>query len=208
MIKRRGWNRKNADWKSQKADESLRVGYLSDILRFPAEDLVFLDESIFNEKTGWRHFAYAPIGAPARYEAPINCGRTWAICAAMTIDGWLPCTGFKEGYYNTKEFLYWINNRLLPSLRQEFGPRPKVIIMDNLRIHNDPRVKQAIEAAGHIVRLLPPYSPDFDPIELTFATLKAWIRRHYYYKRQQYPEFGSFLRAAVEESRCDRFAAL
>lgn len=42
--------------------ETLRRAYLDDIRRFVAEDLIFLDESIFNEETGWRHHAYAPIG--------------------------------------------------------------------------------------------------------------------------------------------------
>jgi hypothetical protein len=56
------------------------------------------------------------------------------------------------------------------------------------------------------VKYLPPYSPDFNPIELTFATLKAWIRRHYHYLRPAYQNFGDFIRAAIERSRCDRFA--
>jgi transposase len=58
------------------------------------------------------------------------------------------------------------------------------------------------------VRFLPPYSPDFNSIELTFATLKSWIRRHYYYLRSMYQNFGLFLRAAITLSRCDRFALL
>jgi hypothetical protein len=41
--------------------------YREEISRFPANDLVFLDESIFNEKTSWRHMTYAPIGHEVRY---------------------------------------------------------------------------------------------------------------------------------------------
>src|SRR5436190_21964516 len=52
------------------------------------------------KKTGWRHQAYAPIGEEARYAADVRRGWTWSICAAMTLNGWLSCTGIKEGYYN------------------------------------------------------------------------------------------------------------
>jgi hypothetical protein len=73
--------------------------------QFAAEDLVFLDESMFNEKTGWRYRAYGPIGQDIRYPADIQRGRTWSICAAMTIDGWLLYTGVKEGYFQTPDLL-------------------------------------------------------------------------------------------------------
>ncbi|KAF2174675.1 hypothetical protein K469DRAFT_613756, partial [Zopfia rhizophila CBS 207.26] len=53
---------------------------------------------------------------------------------------------------------------------------------------------------------LPPYSPDFNPIELTFGVLKAWIRRNYPYMRRQYTNFGDFLKACIQQSRCDQFA--
>ena len=48
---------------SMNRSETLRRAYLDNIRRFVAEDLIFLDGSIFNEKTGWRHHAYAPIGS-------------------------------------------------------------------------------------------------------------------------------------------------
>ena len=81
-----------------------------------ADDLVFLDESIFNEKTGWRHQAYTPIGDEARYDADIRQDQTWSICAAMTINGWLDCTGIKQGYFNADEFYTWLCQTFLPML--------------------------------------------------------------------------------------------
>jgi transposase len=174
--------------------------------QFTADDLIFLDESIFNEKTGWRHQAYAPIGHEARYDANVRRGRTWSICAAMTLDGWISCTGVKEGYFNSDDFFDWLSNQFLPAVNQKSQGRPMVIIMDNLSIHINQRVVDSIERAGHLVRFLPPYSPDFNPIELTFSVLKSWIRRHYYFVRQAYDNFGDFLRAAIVQSRCDRFA--
>ena len=146
--------------------------------QFTQEDLVFPDESIFNEKTGWRHHAYGPVGHPARYAQDIRRGKTWAILPAYTVDGYLPCTGVKEGYYSREDFLHWIEQCLLPTLRLAYGDRPKVVILDNVSIYTSDEVTALIQRAGCLVRYLPPYSPDYNPIELTFAVLKAWIRRN------------------------------
>jgi len=48
-----------------------------------------------------------------------------------------------------------------------------VVIMDNNSVHIEERVVQAVQAEEHLIRFLPPYSPDFNPIELTFSVLKA-----------------------------------
>ena len=73
--------------------------------QFAAENLVFLDESIFNEKTGWRYCAFGPIGHDIRYPADIQQDCTWSICAAMTVSGWLPCTRVKKGYFQMLDLL-------------------------------------------------------------------------------------------------------
>lgn len=104
-LKRQKWTRKELRRISLNRSGDLRRLYIDDIRHFAAEDLVFLDESIFNEKTGWRHRAYAPIGDEARYSADLRRGDTWSICAAMTLDGWLPCTRVKKGYYSAEDFI-------------------------------------------------------------------------------------------------------
>jgi transposase len=63
-----------------------------------------------------------------------------------------------------------------------------------------------IEAEGHVVRFLPPYSPDFNPIELTFSVLKAWLQRNYVWTRSSFKKFGDYLVWAIGHSRCDRSA--
>ena len=117
--------------------------------------------------------AYAPIGHEARYFADISRGATWSICAATTIGGWLPCTGVKAGYWNREDFLTWLSTKLLPCIREQFGDKPIVVIMDNLGLHVDDSITETIEGAGYIVRYLPPYSPDFNPIEMSFHILKS-----------------------------------
>jgi transposase len=52
-----------------------------------------------------------------------------------------------------------------------------VVIMDNLSSHKRASVRELIEAAGATLRFLPPYSPDFNPIEKAFSKLKAMLRK-------------------------------
>jgi len=52
-----------------------------------------------------------------------------------------------------------------------------VVIMDNLSSHKRVAVKEKVEAAGATLRFLPPYSPDFNPIEKAFSRLKAMLRK-------------------------------
>lgn len=53
-----------------------------------------------------------------------------------------------------------------------------VIIMDNAKIHHDEVLVESVEEAGGKVIYLPPYSPDFNPIETAFSSLKAWFKRY------------------------------
>ena len=61
--------------------------------------------------------------------------------------------------------------------------------------------------AGSKVLYLPPYSPDYNPIELSFSVLRAWVKRHYHAFWPIFEgDFCAFLRHAIQESECDRFA--
>ena len=73
---------------------------------------------------------------------------------------------------NGKIFLIYIRKVLVPSLQPG-----DVVIMDNLSSHKVTGVKDAIEAAGARLLYLPPYSPDFNPIEQAFSKLKALLRK-------------------------------
>ena len=184
----------------------LRDAWQTEMLEFTAEQLVFVDESLFKMMSCWRSMAYGPIGDPARYHDDMDRGDTWSILPAYTKNGYLPCTGIRKGYYNTEAFVEWLNNELLPYCNPFPGPR-SIICLDNASIHTNPVIEEAIQAAGLKVRYLPPYSPDFNPIELTFSVLKAWMRRNYRELRAQFEgEFGLFLAHAIEVSGCDRFA--
>jgi transposase len=69
-------------------------------------------------------------------------------------------------------FLAYVEQVLVPTLTPG-----DIVIMDNLPAHKSAAVRRAIEAVGAELRLLPPYSPDFNPIENAFAKLKALLRK-------------------------------
>ena len=87
-----------------------------------------------------------------------------------------------DGPMNGEAFLAYVEQALVPELR----PRD-IVIMDNLPAHKVHGVRQAIEAAGASLRYLPPYSPDFNPIEMAFAKLKARCAPP---QREPSPTFG------------------
>eukprot|EP00732_Lithocolla_globosa_P005465 Lithocolla_globosa_v1_NODE_5669_length_1204_cov_3.101828.p1 type:complete len:134 gc:universal NODE_5669_length_1204_cov_3.101828:735-334(-) len=73
-------------------------------------------------------------------------------------------------------FLQFLNDKLIPTLTPFPGPR-SIVVMDNASIHHDPRVRFLIENAGAYVVYLSPYSPDFNPCELSYDWIKDWLKR-------------------------------
>jgi transposase len=83
----------------------------------------------------------------------------------------LTATAVFDGPIDNDSFRAYIEQVLMPTLR-----RGDVVVLDNLAAHKQPEVRAAIEAVGALLRFLPPYSPDFNPIELAFAKLTAFLR--------------------------------
>jgi transposase len=77
-----------------------------------------------------------------------------------------------DGPMNGEIFLAYVERCLAPTLK-----RNDIVVMDNLPAHKVPGVQDAIEAAGAMVRYLPQYSPDLNPIEMPFSKVKAFLRK-------------------------------
>ncbi|MDA1310444.1 MAG: transposase, partial [Proteobacteria bacterium] len=77
-----------------------------------------------------------------------------------------------DGAMNGAAFLAYVEHVLVPSLN-----KGDIVVMDNLPAHKPTTVRLAIEAAGAELRFLPPYSPDFNPIEMAFSKLKAFLKK-------------------------------
>lgn len=158
-------------------DPEKRITYLRALRRIiqskGSTNLVYMDESGF-EYDAYRPAGWAPKGKKVHGNAIGSIKRRTNLIAA------------KRGKQLLAPILYqgstdtaWVNNWLEQHLFKELHPK-STIIMDNAPFHNKKDIKRLAQEAGHQVLFLPPYSPDFNPIEKDFAIMK---KRRIYNKK-------------------------
>ncbi len=118
-----------------------------------------------------RRYGRAPRGERLRAAIPHGHWKTTTFVAGLRITGMTAPLVF-DGPINAQVFEAYVEQFLAPTLRPG-----DIVIMDNLSSHKGSKVRELIEAAGASLRYLPPYSPDFNPIEKAFAKLKAHLRK-------------------------------
>ena len=112
-----------------------------------------------------------PRGERLRAGVPHGHWKTTTFVAGLTTRGMI-APFVLDGPINRDAFETYVEKVLVPELQPG-----DIVIMDNLSSHKGPRVREMIEAAGARLLYLPPYSPDFNPIENAFAKLKAHLRK-------------------------------
>lgn len=110
-------------------------------------------------------------GQRLRVGVPHGHWKTTTLVAGLTTRG-MVAPLVLDGAINRHAFEVYVEKVLAAELRPG-----DIVIMDNLSSHKGPRVREMIEAAGASLLYLPPYSPDFNPIENAFAKLKALLRK-------------------------------
>ncbi|UPT90357.1 IS630 family transposase [Bradyrhizobium barranii subsp. apii] len=133
------------------------------------ERLVFIDETSANTKMA-RLYGRSPRGERCRAAIPHGHWKTTTFTAGLRSDG-LIAPLVLDGPMDGDAFLAYVEQLLAPSLRPG-----DTVIMDNLPAHKVHGVREAIQAVGASLLYLPPYSPDFNPIEMAFSKLKALLR--------------------------------
>lgn len=118
-----------------------------------------------------RRYSRARRGMRVHDAVPKNVGRN------VTILGALSCTGLDavmtvDGATDTAVFRAYVEQVLVPKLVAD-----DIVVMDNLSVHKVSGIRETIEAAGAQFIYLPPYSPDFSPIESCWSKLKASQRK-------------------------------
>ena len=132
--------------------------------------LVFIDETWASTNMA-RRYGRAPRGQRLRVGVPHGHWKTTTFVAGLRNRG-IVAPFVLDGPINRTAFEAYVEKVLVPELRPG-----DIVVMDNLSSHKGPRVRQMIEAAGGSLVYLPPYSPDFNPIENAFAKLKALLRK-------------------------------
>jgi len=131
--------------------------------------LVFLDE--FGAATNMtRRYARGPSGQRVAGTVPHGDWTLVSTIAAMTLRGVVASASF-EGATDTDTFVAFVREALVPAL--EPG---QVVVLDNLSVHKAPVAAALVEAAGCRLLPLPPYSPDYNPIEMAISKVKALLR--------------------------------
>ncbi len=124
--------------------------------------MVFLDESGFSLALH-RLYGWATRGKRLIEAVPYGRGKNLSLLGAMDKGGML-CTRQKEGALDRKEVEAFLEDDLLPRL-----PAGSVLVLDNATIHHGGNLARLADAAGCSLLYLPPYSPDFKPIEMAWA---------------------------------------
>ena len=132
--------------------------------------LVFIDETGASTKMA-RLRGRARRGQRCRAPIPHGHWKTTTFTGALRLSG-MTAPMVLDGPMNADAFRAYIDQVLVPTLAPG-----DVVIMDNLPAHRSATIRDAIEAAGAELRYLPPYSPDFNPIENAFAKLKSILRK-------------------------------
>ena len=110
-------------------------------------------------------------GERCRAAVPHGHWKTTTFTAGLRLSG-MTAPMVLDGAMNGTAFLAYVEQVLVPTL--SLGD---IVVVDNLPAHKSAGVRSAIEAAGASLRHLPPYSPDFNPIEQAFSKLKALLRK-------------------------------
>lgn len=132
--------------------------------------LVFLDESGMRLGSPTR-YGWSPRGEKALGKAVHGAWKTVTMLGAIGLDGF---RGFAniEAATSSDVFRAFVIQQLVPNLRAG-----DCVVMDNLAAHRDALARQAIERAGASILFLPPYSPEWNPIEKLWSKLKEFVRR-------------------------------
>ena len=104
-------------------------------------------------------------------EAPRNWGKNVTLISSISSEGMGPSMSI-EGSSDTESFGLYMRNVLAPQLKSG-----QIVLMDNLSVHKSRWVRELIEKKGCQLWLLPPYSPDFNPIEEAFSKVKNLLRK-------------------------------
>jgi transposase len=132
--------------------------------------LVFLDET-FGTTTMTRRYGWGPTDQRVRDAVPHGHWKTTTFVAALRLEG-LIAPMLVDGTLNGELFVQYVRQELAPQLRPG-----DILVMDNLPTHKTRGVIAAIAQRDARVVYLPPYSPDFNPIEQVFSQIKNELRR-------------------------------
>jgi len=164
--------------------------------KYSPNQLIFIDESSKDERTLSRHYGYSLRNTHAVEKTVFVRGKRYTMLPALSLDG-IIALDIMEGSCDKQRFNKFIMDKVVCRVRcilllividsllslqlPQMRPYPEkhsVIVLDNAQIHHNADWIDMVKNAGGHVEFLPPYSPDFNPIELAFSSIKAFLKRY------------------------------
>ncbi|CAD6978841.1 unnamed protein product [Tilletia controversa] len=139
------------------------------------EQLIFVDESGFDSRTGQRRYGWARLGHRAVKTGTGKRTQRATLIPGLTVDG-IIAPKIYHSTVNADVFYDYLISHLLPQTMPFPGPG-SVIVMDNVPFHRSPQIKQVIQRFGCRFEYVAPWSPWLNPIEEAFSKIKASLRR-------------------------------
>lgn len=147
-----------------------RKTWTENLPKYDKDNFVFLDESGINTNLT-RIYGRAAGGNRCVDRTPLNTPKNTTILSSVRLNGETAYTTYQDGTTKDK-FIDYLKNVLAPTLHEG-----DIVVMDNMRTHHSNAVREVIEELKINVIFLPPYSPDFNPIEKMWSKIKSVLRK-------------------------------
>ena len=178
FLHSQGFTRQKLQIVAKQRSDFERAVYVMELSVHKPNMLVFLDETGCDRRNAMRRYAYSIRGKPAKSHKLLVRGKRLNAIAFMSVCGILDCHIESEAVDG--DVLYMCMQKyLLPHLLPYNGTNPhSIVIMDNASIHHVDGVVEMIQGVGALVIFLPPYSPDYNPIEEAFSKVKTLVKEY------------------------------
>jgi hypothetical protein len=179
-LQRLDFSRKCVSARALEWNEILRAAYMNQIADVvPSPDMpMFVDEAARNRRTSGRSKGWASAGSRCIQHRFFVCGQRFSILPVLTIDG-IITHNIIPGLITTECFVQFLQELVIPLTNPYPGPQ-SVLILDNCNIHHSEKIRALVEDEAMCKLIfLPPYSPDLNPIEQAFFSIKAHLCRHW-----------------------------
>lgn len=178
-LKKLGFTRQKIVHLALQRSESKRIAFMAEVMMiFHSSMFLWIDETDCDRRNTLRKYGYGIRGCPPQDFCFKARGKRFSAISILSTAG-IEDVYITDGSVNGEIFFDFISKQLIPILNPFNGYNPKsIVILDNASIHHVDTVVSAIIATGALIRFLPAYSPDFNPIELVFSEVKQFLHTH------------------------------
>ena len=175
FLKKSGFTRQKMKMVAARLDRNLREMFTVDVRLYDPSMLVFVDETGTDMRDNLRKYGYSARGKPiVSHKLPLHGQRVSAI-VAMTSTGILDYK-LSQDTVDSDEFKDFIEGLQLMLMNFNGRNPNSIVILDNCAIHHANDIAQLLREVGVMVYFLPPYSPDYNPIEEAFSKVKMVLK--------------------------------